>query len=197
MKIYFKISTLIFFLTYHLTSAQQIKSPLEASFDDYQHLKEDSHFHLDWVSLGPMLAPCRVVVDQMSERNVQHLGNLVGVRRDPARSIPKAHDRHDEALRRKCSQRPKRTNDRDAAFGDTDFFLRFAERCFDQRLAMFTPSTGKAELARVGPHGPRPAGDQHVRLTIVVIQKAQHRGRIRRRRRHPTIEHGRTGHRRD
>ena len=69
MKIYFKISTLIFFLTYHLTSAQQIKSPLEASFDDYQHLKEDSHFHLDWVSLGPMLNSARADVVQLDARH--------------------------------------------------------------------------------------------------------------------------------
>lgn len=69
MKIYFKISTLICFLTYHLTSAQQIKSPLEASFDDYQHLKEDSHYHLDWVSLGPMLNSARADVVQLDARH--------------------------------------------------------------------------------------------------------------------------------
>lgn len=48
---------------------QQPSSPLEASFAQYQKLKTQSSFSLDWVPLGPMLNSARADVVQVDPRN--------------------------------------------------------------------------------------------------------------------------------
>lgn len=45
--------------------AQQIRSPLESSFERYQEMKKDTRFKLDWISLGPMVNSARADVVQV------------------------------------------------------------------------------------------------------------------------------------
>lgn len=45
--------------------AQQTQSPLVASFKDYQEMKKNTRFHLDWISLGPMVNSARADVVQV------------------------------------------------------------------------------------------------------------------------------------
>ena len=53
----------------HDLSAQQVHSPLMASFESYQQLKAVSPYHLDWVSMGPMLNSARADIVQLDARH--------------------------------------------------------------------------------------------------------------------------------
>lgn len=65
MKISIKLCLLISGLTYQINFAQQIKSPLEISFQKYMTLKKESQYHIDWVSIGPMLNSARADIVQV------------------------------------------------------------------------------------------------------------------------------------
>lgn len=57
------------FLSFLAGFAQQALSPLEASFAQYQSLKNTSTFGLDWVPIGPMLNSARADVVQVDPRH--------------------------------------------------------------------------------------------------------------------------------
>jgi photosystem II stability/assembly factor-like uncharacterized protein len=60
--------TIFFFIRCFLTTcinAQQIKSPLESSFQTYKEMKSNTKFKLDWVSLGPVVNSARADVVQL------------------------------------------------------------------------------------------------------------------------------------
>lgn len=69
MKIIHKISILVLFLMNRLTMAQQLKSPLEYSFEKYNKMKKETLFNLDWVSIGPMFNSARADVVQVDARH--------------------------------------------------------------------------------------------------------------------------------
>ena len=56
---------MLLFLSFLTGFAQQTLSPLEASFTQYQSLKNTSTFGLDWVPIGPMLNSARADVVQV------------------------------------------------------------------------------------------------------------------------------------
>jgi photosystem II stability/assembly factor-like uncharacterized protein len=53
--------------------AQQIRSPLEASFERYQEMKKNTQFKLDWISVGPMVNSARADVVQV---DITHPGTM-------------------------------------------------------------------------------------------------------------------------
>lgn len=54
------IAILIFFIFHSSGSfAQQPVSPLEASFETYRKMKEETAFKLNWISLGPTVNSAR------------------------------------------------------------------------------------------------------------------------------------------
>jgi photosystem II stability/assembly factor-like uncharacterized protein len=63
-KIIFLFCFLFFWFTKSLI-AQQVKSPLENSFQTYLHMKRDTKYKLDWVSLGPVVNSARADVVQL------------------------------------------------------------------------------------------------------------------------------------
>jgi len=65
MKVYLELIIAIWFFVFQKTIAQQIRSPLESSFHTYQSLKNKSHYHLDWVSVGPVLNSARADIVQV------------------------------------------------------------------------------------------------------------------------------------
>lgn len=69
MKGYLKFTWLLYCLFYRLISAQQIQSPLEKSFDQYVAMKRETTYHLDWVSMGPMLNSARADIVQLDARH--------------------------------------------------------------------------------------------------------------------------------
>lgn len=63
-----RIILTLFFVTQLLNTAlnaQQISSPLEASFRTYQEMKQATLYKLNWVSLGPMVNSARADVVQV------------------------------------------------------------------------------------------------------------------------------------
>lgn len=69
MKPCFTIVFSFCFFVLHKSNAQQIRSPLESSFITYQALKKNTDYHLDWVSIGPMLNSARADIIQVDHRN--------------------------------------------------------------------------------------------------------------------------------
>ena len=57
------------FFVLHKSNAQQIRSPFESSFITYQSLKNNTAYHLDWVSIGPMLNSARADIVQVDHRH--------------------------------------------------------------------------------------------------------------------------------
>jgi photosystem II stability/assembly factor-like uncharacterized protein len=55
----------LFFFFSHGTFAQQPASPLEASFQTYRKMKEETKFKVDWISLGPTVNSARADVVQV------------------------------------------------------------------------------------------------------------------------------------
>lgn len=64
MKVFAITCSLFFYLSGDL-GAQQIKSPLENSFQTYQQMKRDTKYKLDWISLGPVVNSARADVVQL------------------------------------------------------------------------------------------------------------------------------------
>ncbi len=70
---YFRL-TLILLLSVHVSGrGQQALSPLVASFEDHQLLRENSQFRLDWISLGPTVNSARAEAIQL---DTDHPGTI-------------------------------------------------------------------------------------------------------------------------
>lgn len=65
MKIGSAIICFIIFCFKTNIDAQQIKSPLESSFQTYNEMKRDTKYKLDWISLGPVVNSARADVVQL------------------------------------------------------------------------------------------------------------------------------------
>lgn len=65
MKKFIAIIILLFFYSHTSVHSQQIKSPLESSFQTYQEMKRDTKYKLDWISLGPVVNSARADVVQV------------------------------------------------------------------------------------------------------------------------------------
>ncbi len=63
-KVFSFFCFIVFFYTPGIY-AQQISSPLEASFQTYKEMKKDTKYKLDWVSLGPVVNSARADVVQV------------------------------------------------------------------------------------------------------------------------------------
>jgi len=64
MKNIFTIFCFIFFVFNTTAFPQQLRSPLEQSFQTYQEMKKNTRFGLDWVLLGPTVNSARADVVQ-------------------------------------------------------------------------------------------------------------------------------------
>lgn len=69
MKVCIKLFIAISFFIFQKTAAQQIQSPLASSFRNYQSLKDHTTYHLDWVSVGPVLNSARADIVQVDHRH--------------------------------------------------------------------------------------------------------------------------------
>jgi photosystem II stability/assembly factor-like uncharacterized protein len=69
MKKRFIISMLLFAVLPFGSFAQQPPSPLQASFQQYQQMKQGSLFNLDWVSIGPAVNSARADVVQADPKH--------------------------------------------------------------------------------------------------------------------------------
>jgi len=63
------IGFILFFFFSIGTFAQQPASPLEASFETYRKMKQETSFKLDWVSLGPTVNSARADIVQVDATN--------------------------------------------------------------------------------------------------------------------------------
>ncbi|MBL0273952.1 MAG: hypothetical protein IPQ06_12995 [Chitinophagaceae bacterium] len=69
MKKVFTIGCLLIIFSTTNINAQQLPSPLEASFKTYQEMKRDTKYKLDWVSLGPVVNSARADVVQVDAKH--------------------------------------------------------------------------------------------------------------------------------
>lgn len=60
---------MLFFFSSNKLFAQQPFSPLEASFQDYKKMKEETGFKLEWISLGPTVNSARADIVQVDHTN--------------------------------------------------------------------------------------------------------------------------------
>ena len=131
------------------------------------------------VRLEPRLVAFRGVGQQMVERYLDDLGDLVLVDLEPVRMRDDPHRGPDEVVR-SSKDRFQRSDDVHVLGGDAHLLVRLAEGTSEHvRVARFVLAAGEGDLALVHAYELRPHVEDDVPLAVVEVQRDEDGGRPR------------------